>query len=131
MTFNASNYDYSLPDSAIDKLLSPAMIVHLPQVRANLRRVLNLVGNDPTRWRPHLKTTKLPEVWAELPKHGIRSFKCATTREAEVLLKTMQSSGEADLLVSYPHTGANLKRLGVIASAHPWAKARCQLCELH
>ena len=70
------------------------------------------------RWRPHLKTTKIREVWAELLRAGVGQFKCATTREAAVFCEVAAAAGvDADLLVAYPHRGPGLRRLGEIARA--------------
>ena len=107
-------------DPALDaRLPTPALVVFLDAVRHNVARVIELCGGDPDRWRPHLKTTKTPAVWAELFAAGVRRFKCATTLEAELLLETAADLGErADLLVAYPHVGPNLERLGRLAQRH-------------
>jgi len=54
--------DYRLPAVWTARLLSPALVVYLDRVRENIRRMIALVGGDPGRWRPHIKTTKTPEV---------------------------------------------------------------------
>ena len=53
---------YELQPELQSRLLSPALIVYLPRVRENLKRMLALCGGEPSRWQPHVKTTKLPEV---------------------------------------------------------------------
>ncbi len=107
-------------DRDLARLLTPCLLVHLDRVRGNVARTLELLGGDPTRWRPHVKTTKIPEVWAELTAAGIRQFKCATTREADVLGEALaaQSVEGGDVLVAYPHVGPALKQLGEIAARH-------------
>ena len=77
---------YRLPVELTARLLSPALLIFMDRVRSNVAQMLEYMGGDPNRWRPHLKTTKTPEVWRELILSGVRNFKCATTREAEVLL---------------------------------------------
>ena len=107
---------YTLEPALDERLPTPALVVFLDIVRANVARVIELCGGDPDRWRPHLKTTKMPAVWAELFAAGVRQFKCATPLEAEVLLETAAGLGQrADLLVAYPHVGPNLERLGRLA----------------
>lgn len=107
---------YALDPSLDERLPTPALVVFLDMVRANVARVIELCGGDANRWRPHLKTTKTPAVWAELFAAGVRQFKCATPLEAELLLETAVERGErADLLVAYPHVGPNLERLGHLA----------------
>ena len=79
-------------ESDLERLLTPCLIVHLDRVRGNIKRVLEHLQDDPGRWRPHVKTTKIPEVWRELFAAGVRQFKCATTREADVLGATLCSA---------------------------------------
>lgn len=106
---------YQLPKSLLEQLQTPALVVYLDRVRDNIRSMIGYAGS-PDRWRPHLKTTKIPEVWGELLQAGVRHFKCATTREADVFA-TLASSREqqTDLLVAYPLRGPALQRLGAIA----------------
>lgn len=107
---------YVLDPALDERLPTPALVVFMDLVRANVARVIELCGGQPDRWRPHLKTTKTPAVWAELFAAGVRQFKCATPLEAELLLETAAELGErADLLVAFPHVGPNLERLGRLA----------------
>ena len=121
---------YMPPEGDLERLLSPCLIVHLDRARENIRRVLTLLGGDAARWRPHVKTTKIPEVWRELLAAGVRQFKCATTREADVLGATLTSEGVegGDVLVAYPHVGPALTQLGQIAARHERARYSV-LCE--
>jgi len=117
-----------LPDDLADRLLSPVLVIDLDRVRGNVRKMVEHVGG-PGRWRPHLKTAKLPEVWAELFAAGVRHFKCATTREAACLLRAAADARvEADLLVAHPLAGANLAVLRDLAADHPGARVSV-LCE--
>jgi len=120
---------YALPADVAARVLTPALVVYLDRVRANLRRVIELVG-DPERWRPHVKTAKIPEVLAELAHAGVRHFKCATTRELEVLLEALAGAGlhDPDVLVAYAHVGPALARSTALARAHPRARVSI-LCE--
>lgn len=118
---------YALPAADLARILSPALVIHLDLVRANLRRMLAHVGSA-ERWRPHVKTTKTPEVFAELLAAGLRHFKCATLREARVLLETAGGHEALDLLVAYPLLGPALGELGRLARAHPRARLSV-LCE--
>ena len=108
--------NYSLPPGLEDKIHSPALVIFMPQVRSNLQRMLGYVGS-PERWRPHLKTTKMPAIWRELVLLGIRHFKCATLREARHLARLLSemSIADGDLLVAYPLVGPALKSLGRLA----------------
>ncbi|HED64310.1 MAG TPA: D-TA family PLP-dependent enzyme [Planctomycetes bacterium] len=108
------------PRELLDSLPTPLLAIHMGRVRANIARVLALT-NGPERWRPHLKTTKTPEVWAELLAAGLRAFKCATVREAEVFCDLVEREGRdgIDLLLAHPLLGPGLGRLAALATRHP------------
>ncbi len=112
--------DYRLPDELTGQLSSPALIVFVDRVRANVRRVLEACGG-PERWQPHVKTSKIPHIWRELVDAGLTRFKCATTREAELLARVLEERGVqgAEVLCAYPLVGPGLTRLGEIALDHP------------
>ncbi len=104
---------------ALADLPTPALLVRLDRVRANLAELLRRAGG-PGRLRPHLKTTKIPAVWQLLLHGGLDAFKCATVKEAEVLLELARATGRSvDLLVAFPHRGANLALLSALAARHP------------
>ena len=106
---------YELPPAFVEQLQTPALVVYLDRVRENIQRMIAYAGS-PDRWRPHLKTTKMPEVWGELLHAGVTHFKCATTREADVFVALAESrQNPADLLVAYPLRGPSLRRIGEIA----------------
>ena len=72
---------------------SPALVVTMAAVRHNIARMLALCGGDAARWRPHLKTTKLPPVWRALLDAGVTRFKVATPRELEHLGRLAAARG--------------------------------------
>lgn len=105
----------------LEDLPSPALVIDLDAARRNVARVLELSGR-PDRWRPHVKTTKLPALWELLLEAGVRRFKCATPRELEHLARTLESHGsvaEAEVLVAYPHVGPTLDLVADTAADHP------------
>ena len=114
---------YALPTALTERLLSPALVVWLDRVRANVTRMLAHTGG-PDRWRPHVKTTKLAPVWRELARAGVHTYKCATLREAELLLVTLAEEDvpAPDLLLAYPLVGPSLSALGELAARHPEAR---------
>jgi D-serine deaminase-like pyridoxal phosphate-dependent protein len=122
--------DYHIPESALDRLLSPALVIFLDHVRHNLRVMSDLVGGDIDRWRPHIKTAKVPLVYQEMVRAGLRNFKCATTREASCMLRVLDVEGikAADLLVAYPLRDPALAWAGELAGRHP-ATRMSVLCE--
>ena len=113
----------------MEQALSPAFCVFLDAVRHNVSAIQALCGG-PERWRPHVKTTKIPEVWALLARAGQARFKAATTREAALLLQVLEREGVrgADVLLAYPLLGPALERLGAIVRAHPDSQVSV-LCE--
>lgn len=122
--------DYELPADLVDRAISPALVVYLDRVRENLRRVIVHAGGSADRWRPHIKTTKIPEIFLELMRAGVRHFKCATTREAQHLLHAVDQEGirGADLLLAYPLVGPSLRRLAQLARVHTNTRVSV-LCE--
>ena len=120
---------YALSEAELERVLTPALVVHLDLVRENVARVIALLGSA-GRWRPHVKTTKIPVVQAELARAGVRHFKCATTREARVLLATLAAEGiaEPDLLLAHPLVGPALRELARLAQEYPRARISA-LCE--
>ena len=122
--------DYELPADLGDRVISPALGVYLDKVRENLRRVIAHASGRADRWRPHVKTTKIPEVFMEMARAGVRHFKCATTREAQHLLHVVDHEGirGADLLLAYPLVGPSLRRLAHLARTHANSRVSV-LCE--
>jgi D-serine deaminase-like pyridoxal phosphate-dependent protein len=116
---------YALPPELRAQLVSPALVVFMDAVRYNLRTMLAHVER-PERWRPHVKTTKLPAVWSELLAVGVRHFKCATAREARHLLAAAAdelSDGDAlDVLLAHPRRGPELALMQALAAQHPAAR---------
>ncbi|MGC2648784.1 MAG: D-TA family PLP-dependent enzyme, partial [Candidatus Sulfotelmatobacter sp.] len=100
--------------AGIEDVLTPALLVYPEIVAANIAQTLHLLGNDPDRWRPHIKTAKLAYTVRMLVERGIRNFKCATTLELLVAC----DSGAADVLLAYPVVGANARRVLEIASQY-------------
>jgi D-serine deaminase-like pyridoxal phosphate-dependent protein len=104
--------DYLIPNTA--GLLTPALLIYAEVVDANIAATIRAAGN-PDRWRPHVKTAKLAWVMQRLLDHGVRHFKCATTRELAVLCQL----GAPDVLFAFPVVGANARRVAELAVAHP------------
>jgi D-serine deaminase-like pyridoxal phosphate-dependent protein len=107
---------------SLDELATPHLLIRLDRVRSNLARMRALLAphGGLARWRPHVKTAKVAAVLELLLEAGLRDFKCATPREARVLLELAQRRGEQlDLLVAFPHRGANLARIAELAGKFP------------
>ncbi|MFM1873358.1 MAG: hypothetical protein RL398_2780, partial [Planctomycetota bacterium] len=100
---------------SLAELQTPALLLHLDRLRHNIAHTIALCGGV-ERWRPHVKTCKVPEALGELLAAGIRQFKVATTRELAVLLA--QASMPIDVLVAMAHRGANQARVFELARRH-------------
>ncbi|MEO1699645.1 MAG: alanine racemase [Planctomycetota bacterium] len=111
-----------LEPALVRRAASPALVVDLAAARRNVRAVLDALGPSATeRWRPHVKTTKVPAVLDILIAEGLRRFKCATVREARVLADRLDAAGatRADVLVAHHLHGPSLERLAALARARP------------
>ena len=99
----------------LSQILTPALAIYPEIVDANIDVTLRLLGGDPNRWRPHVKTAKLAFTMRRLVERGIRAAKCATTLE----LLTACQAGATDILLAYPVVGANGDRVRRIAEQFP------------
>ncbi len=111
---------YRIPPELTERIQTPALVIFMDKVDRNIKQVISHTGGDVNRWRSHLKTTKLPQVWEQLLEAGVRQFKCATTREAACLLALLDHLGieGADLLIAYPLLGPGLERAADLARDH-------------
>lgn len=85
----------------LDDLLTPAAIVDVDRMTANLDRMARYTGDAGIALRPHTKTHKTPELAAEQLKRGAVGVTVATVHEAEVM-----SAVADDILIAYPPVGA-------------------------
>ncbi|MFL6351583.1 MAG: D-TA family PLP-dependent enzyme [Bryobacteraceae bacterium] len=99
----------------VERIITPALLIYPELVDTNIKATLKMLGGDPNRWRPHIKTAKLAAIVRQLIDHGIGNFKCSTTLE---LLTACQASA-ADILLAYPVMGANAQRTLEIAEDFP------------
>jgi D-serine deaminase-like pyridoxal phosphate-dependent protein len=105
--------DYAIRD--LSHVLTPALAIYAGNVAHNIDTTVALLGNDPRRWRPHLKTAKLSYVMGMLLERGVKAVKVATTLE---LLRACEAGFE-DVLLAYPVAGSNAQRAAEIAGAFP------------
>jgi D-serine deaminase-like pyridoxal phosphate-dependent protein len=98
-----------MPDSprTIDAIDTPAALVDVDRMHANLLRAAEYCRTHGLAWRPHAKTHKSPALAAEQVGAGAVGVTVATPREAEVMAQAAD-----DLLLAYPPIGrAKLDRL--------------------
>jgi D-serine deaminase-like pyridoxal phosphate-dependent protein len=101
--------------SALDDVLTPALLLYPEFIASNIERTLELLSGDADRWRVHVKTAKLGYTLRMLVERGIRNSKCATTLELLVACR----SGAQDVLFAHPAVGANARRVREIAEQFP------------
>lgn len=91
----------------LEALETPAALVDVGRVEANLRRTADYCRAHGLAWRPHAKTHKVAELGRMQVEAGAAGLTVATAREAEVM-----SAVCGDLLHAYPAVGeARLRRL--------------------
>ncbi|HNT35656.1 MAG TPA: alanine racemase [bacterium] len=76
---------------------TPALLVFEDRLDGNIKALIEQVGGG-ERLAPHVKTHKSAEILRRQMAAGIRSFKCATLSEAEMIAR----GGADDLLLAYP-----------------------------
>lgn len=96
----------------ISELETPAILIDLDIMEANLARVAAYAGQHGLRLRPHTKTHKIPALGRRQIALGAVGLTVAKVGEAEVMVE----SGTPDLLVAYPIVGrSKLDRLMQVA----------------
>lgn len=96
----------------ISEIETPAILIDVDIMEANLHRVADYAREHDLRLRPHTKTHKIPELGARQVALGAVGLTVAKVGEAEVMV----DSGTPDLLVAYPIIGrSKLDRLMQVA----------------
>jgi D-serine deaminase-like pyridoxal phosphate-dependent protein len=104
------------PLSSLD---TPAMIVDIELMNANIAAMMRRMKELNVGVRPHLKTTKSPELARLMLADGALGFCVAKVSEAEV----MAQAGIEDLLITTEIIGApKLARLVALVREHPQIK---------
>ena len=83
--------------SRLEAVETPALLVDLDRLEANLDRAADYAARYGLALRPHVKTHKSSFVASAQLRRGARGLTCATPREAEVMAEECD-----DLLVAYP-----------------------------
>jgi len=97
--------------ASLDRIETPAAVVDLPVMAANLVRTAEYCREHGLGYRPHTKTHKSPLIGAAQLRAGATGLTVATLREAEVMAEVT-----GDLLLAFPQVGAaKLARLVELA----------------
>jgi D-serine deaminase-like pyridoxal phosphate-dependent protein len=87
---------------------TPALVIDLDRVEANINEMAQRSRDTGVRLRPHTKTHKMPEIAQLQVDAGAIGITCAKVGEAEVMV----AAGFDDVLIAYPIYGdAKLARL--------------------
>jgi D-serine deaminase-like pyridoxal phosphate-dependent protein len=96
-----------MEQTSLDDLITPAAIVDLDVMEANLDRMAAYAAEHGLRLRPHTKTHKSPELAGEQLRRGAGGLTVATLHEADVM-----STVTNDILIAHPPVGRpKLERL--------------------
>jgi D-serine deaminase-like pyridoxal phosphate-dependent protein len=96
----------------IDELETPAVVVDLDVMTANLQRMAGYARRSNLNLRPHTKTHKIPKIAQMQIESGCHGITVAKSGEAEV----MATAGLDNILVAYPVFGqAKTTRLAQLA----------------
>ncbi|MCA8926499.1 MAG: D-TA family PLP-dependent enzyme [Alphaproteobacteria bacterium] len=96
----------------IDAIETPAVLIDLPTVEANLSRFQTYCNAHGLKARPHIKTHKLPDFAHRQVDLGATGITCQKIGEAEVMV----ASGIRNVLLTYNILGASkLARLKTLA----------------
>ena len=96
----------------VEELDTPALVVDLDVVDANIARTAEIAQNAGARLRPHIKTHRMLEVARRQIEAGAQGICCAKTGEAEVFA----DGGIDDIFIANQVVGAaKLRRLRMLA----------------
>jgi D-serine deaminase-like pyridoxal phosphate-dependent protein len=96
----------------IEELETPALLVDLDILEANLSRLADYTRRHNLHLRPHTKTHKIPAIARMQIESGAHGITVAKSGEAEV----MAAAGLDNILLAYPVLGAQkLARLAALA----------------
>jgi D-serine deaminase-like pyridoxal phosphate-dependent protein len=70
----------------VEELSTPALLVDLDAMEANLHDMANFFANTAAHLRPHFKNHKCPMLARKQIRAGAIGMTCATVREAEILV---------------------------------------------
>jgi len=111
----------------IEKLDSPALVLYPERIRSNIQTLIESVGGNMDRLRPHIKTHKSIKVIHLCQELGISRFKCATLSEAEIL----GICKAPDVLLAYQPLGPKLIRYLNLIENYPETRFSCLIDNIH
>ena len=111
-------YSPKVGDS-LDALDTPAMVIDLPLMEVNIKKLMGLFRGSNVSVRPHLKTVKCPELAHLLLQAGAIGGCVAKVSEAEIMAR----AGIAELLITSEIVGTpKLERLVALVREYQGVK---------
>ena len=100
--------------SAVEEIDSPSLLIYRDRMMNNIHQAIKMADGG-TRFRPHVKTHKLPEIIQIHVSLGVTSFKCATLAEAEMIAQ----NGGRDILLAHQPVGPKIIKLVQLQTKYP------------
>jgi D-serine deaminase-like pyridoxal phosphate-dependent protein len=98
---------------SVDELDTPALLVDLDVLDANIGRIAAACRSNGVRWRPHVKSVGVPAIAHRMLQAGAAGITCAKLDEAEAMV----DAGLDDILIANQVVGARkIARLVNLAS---------------
>src|SRR5215469_12010072 len=91
----------SLIGSPVAEVDTPALLLDLSRLQANIQRFADLAARADVKLRPHIKTHKTLEIARLQLAAGAGGITCAKLAEAEIYA----DAGIRDIFVAYPVIG--------------------------
>ena len=101
--------------SNAEHIVSPALAVYPSRVSRNITKMLSIVGDQPERLCPHVKTHKNEDILTLCRSTGLTSFKCSTVAELEMAARV----GANFCLLAMQPVGPAADRLSRLLSLYP------------
>jgi len=103
-----SRIEKVIPGASKEEIDTPALLIDLPIMEANLRRMADFFSHKEAKLRPHAKTHKCPIIAQQQRDLGAIGITCAKLGEAEILVE----AGIRDILIANEIVGsAKISRL--------------------
>ena len=81
---------------SVDELDTPAVLVDLDVLDANIGRIADACRSNGVRWRPHMKSVSVPAIAHRMIQAGAAGITCAKLGEAEAMV----DAGLDDILIA-------------------------------
>src|SRR5947208_14312294 len=104
----------SLIGRSVAEVDTPALLVDLDRLEANIRRYAEIAAKAGVRLRPHIKTHKTLEIAQMQLRAGASGISTAKLGEAEVYA----AAGITDIFVAYPGVGMEKARRAAKLAKH-------------